>query len=188
MDSYGVPPPPTSAPLPPIPSSKRHDFSSRVSLFLVPDKQEGLSKALLKGSIFYLQGFLHRDRFSNACKKRDVACNSQDLSSVKFNRDPGFVVNFSKQTHNTSLLKVYCYVICLGDYIWGEFWCDFLPSIKVLFIALKHDLRKREATSKFKNPLVLKVQFETGRPPCCSYQICDEVEASWRGSNESSTV
>lgn len=105
MDSYGVPPPPTSAPLPPIPSSKRHDFSSRVSLFLVPDRQEDLSKALLKGSIFYLQRFLHRDRFSNACKKRDVACNSQDLSSVKFNRDPGFVVNFSKQTHNTSLTE-----------------------------------------------------------------------------------
>ena len=108
MDSFGVPPPPPhhhQRPLPPIPSSKRHDFSSRVSLFLVPDKQEGLSKALLKGSIFYLQGFLHRDRFSNACKKRDVACNSQDLSSVKFNRDPGFVVNFSKQTHNTSLTE-----------------------------------------------------------------------------------
>lgn len=26
----------------------------------------------------------------------------------------------------------------------------------MLFIALKHNLRKREATSKFKNPLVLK--------------------------------
>ena len=49
---------------------------------------------------------------------------------------------------------------------------------KVFFIALKHNLRKRETTSKFKNPLVLKVQFETGRPPCCSYQICVEVEAS----------
>ena len=31
---------------------------------------------------------------------------------------------------------------------------------------------------KVQEPLVLKVQFETGRPPCCSYQICVEVEAS----------
>ena len=116
MDSYS-PPPSTSAPLPPIPSSKRHDFSSRVILFLVSDKQEGQSKALLKGFIFYLQRFLHRDRFSNACKKRDVACDWQDLSSVKFNRDQGLVVNFSKQTHTHPLLKVYYYMICLGDYI-----------------------------------------------------------------------
>ena len=182
------PPPPTSAPLPPIPSSKRHDFSSRVSLFLVSDKQEGLSKALLKGSIFYLQRFLHRDRFSNACKKRDVACNWQDLSSVKFNRDPGFVVNFSKQTHNTSLTESILLHDLFGRLHMRRVLVWFLPSIKVLFIALKHNLRKREATSKFKNPLVLKVQFETGRPPCCSYQICVEVEASWRGSNQSSTV
>ena len=177
-------PPPPARPCPRFPVANVM-ISRPVEPFL-GFRQARRSKQSIVERFYFLPRFLHRNRFSNASKKRDVACNWQDLSSVKFNRDPGFVVNFSKQKHTHPLLKVYCYMICSGDYIWGEFWCDFLPSIKVLFIALKHNLRKREATSKFKNPLVLKVQFETGRPPCCSY--CVEVEVSWRGSNESSTV
>lgn len=134
-------PPPTSAPLPPIPSSKRHDFSSRVSLFLVPDRQEDLSKALLKGSIFYLQRFLHRDRFSNACKKRDVACNWQDLLSVKFNRDPGFVVNFSKQTHNTTIIHPYWKYIVT----WSVWEITYEESFGVIFAEYKGAFYSSEA-------------------------------------------
>lgn len=120
-----------------------------------PTSKKDEAKQFLE-RLYFPPRFLYRDRFSKACKERDVGCDWQDLSSVKFNRDPGLVVNFSKQTHTHHLLKVLLLHDLYGRLHMRRVLVWFLPSIKVLFKTLTHNLRKREATSKFKNPLVLK--------------------------------
>ena len=70
--------------------------------------------------------------------------------------------------------------------VW-EITCE--ESFGVIFTEYKGAFYSSEAqfaetgsNVKVQESIGVKVQFETGRPPCCSYQICVEVEPSWRGS------
>ena len=179
MDSFGVPPP-TSAPLPPIASSKRHDFSFRVSVFLVADKQEGQSKALLKGSIFYLDFFTATASAMHARKGKSRVigkiCRAWNLTVIR----DSWLIYPNKHIH----IPYWKYIVTWS--VW-EITCE--ESFGVIFTEYKGAFYSSEAqfaetgsNVKVQESIGVKVQFETGRPPCCSYQICVEVEPSWRGS------
>lgn len=175
-----VPLPPTSAPLPPIPSSKRHDFLFRVSLFLVSDKQEGQSKALWKGSIFYLDFFTATALAMQARKgmSRVIGkiCQAWNLTVIR----DAWLISPNKNIH----IPYWKYIVtwCVREITYEESFGVIFAEYKGAFYSSEAQLAQTGSNVKVQESIGVKVQFETGRPPCCSCQICVEVEASWRGS------